>query len=174
MHEWQLLQDEELNRFSYDERSGVLQCNGDSQTLDYPASALLYVLLTHADAPVTPDDFFEAHIETRGGAIKKAMDTLKKDKYVGPHIFQSGINKGAVYSFLTNPHDAELLQSRMNSEHEILYVVESRPGELPQELKTEAAKKHANALYRVGVAAGALAAAATTAYVVVKHVRKRS
>jgi hypothetical protein len=164
MYEWQIQNDDTLQDFRFNEQIGVLQCNGSSEALTAPASAVLGVLLAHADAPVTPEDFFEAQVETRGGTAKKAIRELKSHELIGHHILQVGTNKRAVYSFLTNPVDADLLLDRMNHVHDILYKMTP---------DTDTAKKHADTIIKVGKVATAIAAAATTAYVVVKHVRKR-
>jgi hypothetical protein len=151
----------ELMRF--DEAAHTLQQNGTVATLEPHAAKVLGVLLRHPDAPVTTDDFLEAGLQTKGGGtVKKALKVLQRHPLAGRHVLQIGENASAVYAFITNPDDAQLLTGRMQEMHDELYGGD----------QTMEAEKSNRRLRKAMALAGAIGSAAA-GYMIVRHVHRK-
>jgi|JI10StandDraft_1071094.scaffolds.fasta_scaffold366204_2 hypothetical protein len=161
---WTLLEHGQLQKYEFSQDSGLLTRNHETSLLTTPASLVLGVLLTHADAPVTSDDFLEAGLQTRGGgALRKTVKDLINHDVVGRHILQVGENKRSVYGFSTNPYDLDLLYRRMDYMHAQLYKGDD----------SDTARRHSELVKKLGVVVGVAAAASVAGFAVVKYVHKR-
>ena len=160
---WSLQREGNVEHMLYDPEAATLRVNEEVIAIEANAASIFHVLVSHPDAPVTPEDFQESGIPTRGSFMRKGMKQLRENPFTDRHVLQVGENAAAVYAFVTNPEDVSLLALRMEAVHEDLYG---------ESASADAERSRRRLVKIAKVAAGVGSAAAS--YAILRHVRRRS
>lgn len=165
IYEWEVARADAVDKVVFVPSLGLVVRGQESRRLSANASIMLDVLIQERDCPVVIDDLNEAGIVTRGGKnVRKAIDELRDNEITAPHVYKFGENKSAVYAFLENPENQDLLQARMQMMHDLIYGDESDSIE---------ARRSRKRMALVAGAAGTIAAA-TVGYKLVRGIRKKT